>query len=97
MKNVMVTLDDAIMTRARVEPGSRGQSLSKFVRELIEREIGRDTESDLNAIRKFIRGPGYSGISRNWRGREELYAEREDELLRRYQLARLHGPTSRSE
>jgi hypothetical protein len=97
MKNVMVTLDDAIMTRARVEPGSRGQSLSKFVRELIEREIGRDAESDLNAIRKFIRGPGYSGISRNWRGREELYAEREDELLRRYQLARLHGPTSRSE
>src|SRR5258707_9850155 len=91
MKTVTITLDNAIATRARVEAASRGQSLSKFVRELIEREIGRDTKSDLDVIRSFTRGPRYPGISRNWRGREELYAEREDELLRRYELARLHG------
>ncbi len=91
MKTVTITLDNAIATRARVEAASRGQSLSKFVRELIEREIGRDTKSDLDVIRAFTRGPRYPGISRNWRGREELYAEREDELLRRYELARLHG------
>src|SRR5882672_10982826 len=97
MKNVTITLDDAIATCARVEAASRGQSLSKFVRELIEREIGREAKSDLDVIREFTRGPGYPGISRNWRGREELYAEREDELLRRYELTRLHGPTSCSE
>jgi hypothetical protein len=34
-------------------------------------------------LREFFNGPGYPGISKNWRGREALYAEREDELLRR--------------
>src|SRR5262245_49326907 len=91
MKNVTITLDEAVATCARVEAASRGKSLSKFVRELIEREIGRDAKSDLDVIREFTRGPGYPRISRNWRGREELYAEREDELLRRYERTRLHG------
>src|SRR5260370_42490174 len=89
MKNVTITLDDAVATRARVEAASRGKSLSKFVGELIEREVGRDPKSDLDAIREFTRGPGYPGISRNWRGREELYAECEDELLRQYERTRL--------
>jgi hypothetical protein len=97
MENVTITLDHALATRARGKTASRGQSLSKFVRELIEREIGREAKSDLDVIRVFTRGPGYPGISRNWHGREELYAEREDELLRQYELARLYGPTSRSE
>ena len=91
MKNVTITLDDAIATRARVEAASRGKSLSRFIRELIEREVGRDEKSDLEVFREFARGPGYPGISKNWRGREELYAEREDELLRRYERNRLHG------
>ncbi len=81
MKNVTITPDDVIATRARVEAASRGKSLSKFVREWIEREIGRDPKS---VIREFTGGPGYRGISRNWRGREALYAEREDELLHLY-------------
>jgi hypothetical protein len=91
MKNVTTTLDDAVAVRARIEAATRGKSLSKLVRELIEREIGRDEKGDLDVIREFIRGPGYPGISRNWRGREELYAEREDELLRRHERTRLHG------
>jgi ribbon-helix-helix CopG family protein len=91
MKNVTITLDDTIATRARVEAARRGKSLSKFVRELIEREIGRDDTSGLQAIEEFLKGPGYPGISRNWRGREELYAERENELLRRYQRADLRS------
>jgi hypothetical protein len=85
MKNVTITLDDAVATRARVAAASRGKSLSKFVRELIEREIGRNAMSNLETIERFITGPGYPGISRNWRGREELYAERENELLHRHQ------------
>ena len=89
MKNVTITLDDSIATRARVEAARRGKSLSRFVRELIEREIGRDEKSDLEAMEEFLKGPGYPGISRNWPGREELYAERENELLHRYERADL--------
>jgi len=85
--NVMITLDDEITARAEAEAIRRGKNLSKFVQELIERLIGRDIErgdkTDLQVIREFIRGPGYPGISKNWRGREELYEERLDELERR--------------
>jgi Family of unknown function (DUF6364) len=90
MKKVTITLDDSIAARARVEAASRGRSLSKFVRELIEREIGRDEKTGPQAIEEFLKGPGYPGISRNWRGREELYAERENELVRRDEHSNLH-------
>jgi hypothetical protein len=82
-KKVTITLDDSLAARARVEAAGRGKSLSKFVGELIERELGRDDEVDLKTIKQFLFGPGYPGISKNWRGREVLYAEREDQLLRR--------------
>jgi hypothetical protein len=89
MKNVTITLDDVLAVRARVEAAGRGKSLSKFVGELIEREIGRDERNSLETIEEFFRGPGYPGISKNWRGREELYAERENKLLRGHQPADL--------
>jgi hypothetical protein len=82
MKNVTITLDDALAVRARVEAAGRGKSLSKFVGELIEREIGRDDGIDLKKIEEFLYGPGYPGISKNWRGREGLYAE-DDRRFRR--------------
>jgi hypothetical protein len=65
MKNVTITLDDAIASRTRVEAASRGQSLSKFVGELIEREIEpkvkveRKEMTDLEAIRDFLSGPEF--------------------------------------
>lgn len=83
MKNVTVTLDEALARRARVEAASRGKSLSKFIAELVERELGQDTSTQLAELETFFNGPGYPGISKNWRGREALYAEREDQLLRR--------------
>jgi hypothetical protein len=47
----------------------------------------------LEKLEYFLKGSGFPGISRNWRGREELYAEREDELLLRYERSRLrHRP-----
>jgi hypothetical protein len=95
MKNVTITLDEALAIRARVEAAGRGKSLSKFVGELIEREIGRDDDIDLNTIRQFLFGPGYPGISKNWRGREALYAEREDQLLRRYKSSGLRDRSQR--
>jgi hypothetical protein len=82
MKNVTITLDDVLAVRAPVEAAGRGKSLSKFVGELIEREIGRDDGIDLKTIEEFLHGPGYPGISRNWCGREALYAE-DDRRFRR--------------
>jgi hypothetical protein len=87
MKNVTITLDDALAVRARIEAAGRGKSLSKFVGELIAREIGRDGKVDLKTIERFLFGPGYPDISKNWRGREALYAERESKLLRGHQPA----------
>ena len=89
MKNVTITLPEAIATQARVAAAGQGKSLSKFVAELIEREVGRDATTQLDAVEEFLSGPGYPGLSSNWRGREELYAEREDQLLRRYQSSRV--------
>jgi hypothetical protein len=74
MKNVTITLDDATATRARVEAATRGKSLSKFVGELIEREIGREIGTGLAVLESFFEGPGYPGISKeedgqsNWCG-----------------------------
>jgi hypothetical protein len=96
MKNVTITLDDAVAARARVEAASRGESLSKFVRDLIEREIGRKANADRAVLDEFFEGPGYPGISKNWRGREGLYAERENDLLRRYERAGVHGGSRRT-
>ena len=81
MKNVTITLDDGLAIRARREAAAQGKSLSEFVGELIEREIGRKDSVDLKTIDEFLYGPGYPGVSKNWRGREALYAEREDELI----------------
>jgi len=89
MKKVTISLDDVIASRARAEAGRRGKSLSRFVRELIDREIGREIERDkktgLEAIEEFLNGPGFPDISKNWRGREDIYEERMDELVRRYE------------
>jgi ribbon-helix-helix CopG family protein len=91
MKNVTITLDDAMATRARVEAASRGKSLSKFVRELIEREIGRDEKTDLEAMEKFLSGPAIPGAQGEERlpTRQELYDERIDELVHRYERSNL--------
>jgi hypothetical protein len=103
MKNVTITLDDAIASRARVEAASRGQSLSKFVGEFIEREIERKVErkemTDLEGIRDFLSGPGIPATATPDRFpiRQEICDERIDELVRRYELAHLCGPTSCSE
>jgi hypothetical protein len=47
-------------------------------------ELAASAPDKLTALRNFFDGPGYPGISEAWRGRDELYAEREDELARRY-------------
>jgi hypothetical protein len=96
MKNVTITLDDEIAERASIEAASRGQSLSQFVGELIERElgqkdIGREDISGLEAIEQFLSGPHLPATSGEDRlpTRQEIYDERIDELVRRYERANL--------
>jgi hypothetical protein len=96
MKNVTITLDDAIAIRARDEASRRGQSLSEFVGELIERElgqkkVGQEGISGLEAIEQFLSGPHFPATSSEERlpTRQEIYDERIDELVRRYERANL--------
>ena len=71
MKNVTITLDETVAARARVAAAVQGKSLSRFICELVERAIGNQPKSQLEALEKFLSGPGYPGVSRNWRGRAE--------------------------
>jgi len=96
MKNVTITLDEAIAMRAEDEALSRGQSLSQFVGELIEREfgqkdIGREDISGLEAIEQFLSGPLLSEGTGPFTTRQDIYDERIDELVRRYERANLRG------
>jgi hypothetical protein len=34
-------------------------------------------------LQEFFDGPGFPGISKLWRGRDAIYDEREEELVRR--------------
>jgi hypothetical protein len=98
MKNVTVTLPDDLATRARVAAARRNKSLSRFIAELLEERCPRELsrEEALANLEKFLSGPGFPGISKAWKGREALYAEREDELLRRYDASRLRGRSNRA-
>jgi len=79
MKNVTITLDETVASQARVAAATQGKSLSRFISELVERAVAGQPKAQLEILEKFFSGPGVPGISKNWRGREELYAEREDE------------------
>jgi hypothetical protein len=98
MKNVTITLPDDLARKARVEAAKADKSLSRFIADMLaERckgEVGMADDADkLGPLREFFYGPGYPGISKVWKGREALYAERDDELLRRYESHRLRdGP-----
>jgi hypothetical protein len=85
MKNITITLDDDLARRARVAAAEKELSLSKFVSKLVEREIGTRRTTQLEALERFLRAPNFPGIAADLPSREELYGEREDELLRRYQ------------
>jgi plasmid stability protein len=98
MKNVTITLPDDLARKARVEAAKADKSLSRFVADMLaERCKGEPVPADdadkLGPLREFFYGPGYPGISKVWKARDALYAEREDELLRRYESHRLRdGP-----
>jgi hypothetical protein len=96
MKNVTITLSEDLAHRARIEAAKQDKSLSRFVADMIEERCKTEQPDKIALLREFFDGPGYPGISKAWRGREALYAEREDELLRRYESHRLHGRSKRT-
>lgn len=91
MKNVTITLPDEVVRRARIAVAHEDKSLSRFVADLLQKRCDVETERAEKAalLWKFLDGPGFPGASKAWPGREVLYGERADELLRRYKSAGL--------
>jgi hypothetical protein len=56
MKNVTVTMEDALLQRARIAAARDGKSLSRFVAEAVEQRVGRPL-SQREAIERFLAGP----------------------------------------
>jgi hypothetical protein len=95
MKNVTITLPDELAHRARVAAAQQDKSLSRFVAEMLAERCKGESDK-LAVLEQFLNGPGFPGASKAWPGREALYAEREDELLRRYKSSRLRGRSRRA-
>lgn len=96
MKNVTITLPDDLARRARIEAAKEDKSLSRFVADLLEKECGSEHRAKLALLREFLDGPGWPSVGGPLPKREEIYAEREDELLRRYERSRLRSGRERS-
>lgn len=64
MKNVTVTMDEAILQRARVAAARDGKSLSKFIAETVERRVGLPL-NQREAIERFLAGPPWHLLDEN--------------------------------
>jgi len=84
MRNVTISMDEDLVRRAKVEAARQDKSLSRFVAELVEREVGHSQayqkamESYLSR-RPFIRRPT---AETPYLKREELY---DRPVLRRHE------------
>ena len=56
MKNLTITLEDAVEARAQAEAAKVGKSLSRFVSDLVDRSLGRETD-DSAVVEAFLAGP----------------------------------------
>ena len=64
MRNVTISLDDAVVAKARVAAAKQGKSLSRFVSELVEQRIGR-TLTQKQALEVFLSGPPLHVLDEN--------------------------------
>lgn len=73
MKNVTVTMDDALLQRARVAAAREGESLSQFVAETVERRVDQPM-TQREAIERFLAGPAMNLTDENGKApsRDEL-------------------------
>jgi hypothetical protein len=74
MKNVTVTMDEAVLKKARVAAAQEGKSLSKFIAEIVERRVGRK-KTQLEALEAFLAGPLMDLTDENGKAptRDEIY------------------------
>ena len=100
MKNVTITLPDELATRTRVAAARQNKSVSRYIADLLAETCARDEgtrEEAVTTLEAFLSSPGSPGISKLWKGRDTLYAEREDVLLRRYDASRLRDRSGESD
>ncbi len=97
MKNVTITLDEDVAAWARVEAAKAGKSLSRYLADILSEQKRMAGNQRVAAFMQWLEGPGWASAGGVLPTREELYAEREDELLRRYERSRLRGGPKRSE
>jgi hypothetical protein len=74
MKNVTVTMSEALLQRARVAAARDGKSLSRFIAETVEQRVGRPL-TQLEAIERFLAGPLMNLTDENGRAptRDQIY------------------------
>ena len=74
MRNVTISLDDALVSKARVAAARQGKSLSRFVSELVEQRIGR-TLTQKEALAVFLSGPPLHALDESGKAptTDELY------------------------
>lgn len=89
MKNVTISLDEETAAWARVEAAKAGKSLSRYMADLLAERRGGVAAEPWLVLQEFLEGPGVPGIAKDLPKRDDLYAEREDELVRRYKRAGL--------
>lgn len=64
MKNVTVTMSEALLQRARVAAARDGKSLSRFVAEAVEQRVGRPL-TQREAMERFLAGPPLHVLDEN--------------------------------
>jgi hypothetical protein len=80
MKNVTITMEDAVADWARLEAARRNTSVSRLVGELVAEKMRHDDAYE-RAMREWLeRDHSFSSDGRPYPKREDIYAERLDRL-----------------
>jgi hypothetical protein len=90
VKNVTIAVNEAVLLEARVKAAREGKSLSRYVADLMARDAGlaMSANQEHDEALEALLNMGKLDLS-DEQGRlprrEDIYAERDDELLRRHQ------------
>jgi hypothetical protein len=94
MKNVTITLPELLARRARVEAAKAGKSLSRWIGDLVQRDLpSAETQKEAMTLRDFLAGPGWPGVAKDLPKRDELY---DRPALRRHEPADLRNGSGRA-
>ena len=87
MKNVTLTLREDVADWLRVEAAKADLSMSAYVSQLLETQMGRGKEQ-LATLEHFLGGAGFAGIAADLPKRDDLY---DRPALRRHQHSDLRA------